>query len=81
MDDGMRDAFRTRTLLGYALIENVDSTSIQAMISKMLATEVECAHCAANLKVTRYNALKITITESFRCNACGTINALPFSYI
>jgi hypothetical protein len=81
MDDGARDGILIRSVYGYALIEDAEWPTILAELKGALSKSVRCANCRANLNVTRYNAIKIAITDSFQCTSCGKKNALLFSYI
>jgi DNA-directed RNA polymerase subunit RPC12/RpoP len=81
MDEGARLAHTVRTIFAYALIENVKDTSVQKVLEEALSETLKCAHCGAKARMTRSNAAKIAVTESFRCTACGKKNPFPFSYL
>ena len=81
MDKGAKLAFRTRALLGMYLIEETEySYSIQ-ILRDTFRDDMVCPNCRSNLKITRYNALKILLTETFRCTNCRQIHSFPFSYL
>jgi hypothetical protein len=81
MDEGSRLSTITRTILGFTLLTSEDTTSVQDKLKNMLGNEVKCEYCHSQLSVTRYNAIRILITESFRCTSCGKNNAFPFSWL
>jgi DNA-directed RNA polymerase subunit RPC12/RpoP len=81
MDEGARIAHIVRTIFAYALIENVDASSIREYLEGALAETVKCSHCGAGVLVTQSNAAKIAVTDSFRCTSCGKKNLFPFSYL
>jgi hypothetical protein len=80
MDAGAKEAHFIRTMLAYSIIEGVDASSIQELLERSLA-QVKCAHCGSGLRMTRSNAIKVAVTDSFRCTACGKKNPFPFSYL
>ena len=81
MDIGAKLAFRTRALLGMYLIEETEySRSIQ-ILRDTFGDDMAGPNCRSNLKITRYNALKILLTETFRCANCRQIHSFPFSYL
>lgn len=79
MDEGAHNAFYLRSVYGLCLIE--DKGEVQSLLHEILAQNVTCKTCGSNLKVTRYNAVRIVMTESFRCTSCKQANAFPFSWL
>ena len=81
MDDGARLSATARTLFGFTLVMNGDVVSVQDTLTEAFSEHVKCVACQARLNVTRYNATRIVITESFRCTSCGKNNPFPFSWL
>lgn len=79
MDDGARDAFYVRTTCGYVLVEGKGKT--EDMLDEILSQSFSCLKCSSKFKITRYNAARIVMTESYRCPRCRRISAFPFSWL
>jgi hypothetical protein len=80
MDQGTKKAFHDRTGCGYLLIEKTNVQEIIEALEKGMIKKPECNTCQSQLKITYYNALRITLNDSFRCNSCRHINWVPFSW-
>ena len=81
MDKGAKLAFRIRALLGMHLIEDTKYNYSIQVLKDTLGSDIVCPNCRADMKITRYNATKILLTETFRCANCRQIHSLPFSYL
>jgi hypothetical protein len=79
-DDGGKNAFHLRSILGLYLVEGGEN---EAPTMERLAglTCVECPDCRSALKITPRNAARLVLTESFRCAACRRSQPFPFSWI
>ena len=73
MDAGARDAFFVRTTCGYGLVE--DRGKMEVMLDEILGQSLSCPECRTKFKITRYNAARILMTESYRCPKCRRISA------
>ena len=76
---GSSAAFYVRSVQGYCLVE--DKLQMESVLDEILAQHVVCLICGSKLKVTKYNAARIVMTESFRCTHCRGTNAFPFSWL
>jgi hypothetical protein len=81
MDDGSKRAFYIRTLCGFFLIVNLSDPLVRNLLRQTLMQHVSCKKCGAKLSITRYNGVRIVLTESFRCTVCRRVNAFPFSWL
>jgi hypothetical protein len=81
MDEGAKSAHFIRTMFAYSIIEGADASSTMEYLERALSEKVKCARCASSIKLTRSNAIKVAVTDSFRCTACGKKNPFPFSYL
>lgn len=79
IDDGARDAFYVRTACGYGLVEDKGKT--EDMLDEILSQSLSCPKCRSKLQITRYNAARIVMTESYRCPQCRRISPFPFSWL
>jgi hypothetical protein len=79
-DDGSKNAFHVRSILGLYLVEGKEN---EAHATKRLAglTCVECPDCHSALKITPHNAARLVLTESYRCAGCRRVQHFPFSWI
>ena len=81
MDEGARDAFHLRSLFGFLLLEGKSARATQDLVEGMLAHRVDCDACGAKLTLSRHNAARIVMTDSFRCARCRRVRAFPFSWL
>lgn len=81
MDRGSLDAFCLRSLYGFSLLEDVQSEWAHNLFESALRQSVTCRSCHSPLTVTRYNRIRILLTDSFRCTSCRRVNAFPFSWL
>ena len=81
MDKGAKSAFRTRAVLGMYLIEETEYDRSIRVLKDVFGDALSCPNCSSDLKITRYNATKIILTETFRCTNCRQIHSLPLSYL
>jgi hypothetical protein len=81
MDEGGRQSAVIRTVLGFSLVMTIGSGSVQEIMKDINFSDIKCANCHKILNVTEYNAMRIVMTESFRCSSCKKINSFPFSWL
>jgi len=81
MDTGAKNAFYTRSMVGYSLIEGMGNQQVQDMLDGILKQNINCERCNSSLRVTRHNATRIMLSDSFRCTHCRKINVFPFSWL
>lgn len=82
MDAGAKRAFEVRSIFGLYLTEGGENAQYALdHLTKMLTPEFACATCATPLIVTRHNAGRILLTESFRCTKCRSVNPFPFAWM
>ncbi|MEI9414445.1 hypothetical protein [Mesorhizobium sp. Cs1321R2N1] len=79
-DDGGKNAFYVRSILGFYLVQGEEN---QSHATKRLAglTCVKCPDCHSALKITPHNAARLVLTESYRCAGCRRVQPFPFSWI
>lgn len=63
-------AFSTRSILGYRLVQDIEAADIVALLKNEIGNHLKCPACKRPTDVTPYNALRIALTESFRCTSC-----------
>lgn len=80
-EPGAHQASSTRSILGYRLVQDVDAESIVDVLKEELGGHLKCATCNHPTAITPYNALRITLTESFRCTLCKRTVPFPFSWM
>ncbi len=80
MENGAISAFNIRTKIGYQAIYHDVKPNEFEIFSKIFE-DIPCSHCNKAIKLTQYNIVKISLTESFRCNNCRRNNYFPFSYL
>ena len=80
MDAGARNAFHLRSLIGFLLLEVTSARAAQGALQNMLGHHVDCDACGAQLILSRHNAARIVMTDSFRCARCRRIRPYPFSW-
>lgn len=81
MDKGVETSTFLRTMFGWLLLEHEDGSWVQEQLNENFAPHIKCRHCQATLQATRYNAMRIATTESFRCTVCRKKNDFPFSWL
>ena len=81
MDKGAKEAFRIRALLGSSLVEGFKCSDSIRILKGAFENIISCPNCHSDLKITYYNAVKIVLTESYRCTNCRRSHYFPFSYI
>lgn len=82
MDLGAKKAFQFRSLNAYRYLHHeFGPTGLASAFSEALTPLVACKVCGTSLKVTPYNAMRLLLTESFRCTKCGRKRDFPFSWL
>jgi len=81
-DPGSNSAFLYRTIYSYASFsEMIPPEKIEKEIKNVLKNEVNCKNCKNSIKITKYNTVKLIMTDKIRCNKCKRIEYVPFSWI
>lgn len=78
-DPGAKKAFQVRSILGLYL--SIDGNENLALERLQCLNDFKCEGCGQLLKLTRRNAAKIVLTESFRCTGCRKNHSFPFSWL
>jgi hypothetical protein len=79
---GARKAFVFRTVNAYRILHQGRSqAALVKVLGEALSPHIKCPGCATPLKVTEYNALRLLLTESFRCTRCRRNQPFPLSWI
>lgn len=81
IDSGSDEAFRTRTLLSFKLLD--DPLSINQLIKELnvsIGKNLTCSNCDSISKITKYNLAKMLLTDSIRCTNCKKVSYFPFSW-
>ena len=81
MDPGAQDALLVRSFNGFQLMCNYKPEEAHRMIREAMSGLLSCESCSNTIKITEYNAAKLLLSESVRCNKCGRITSVPFSYV
>jgi len=82
MESGARDAFVFRSKMAYLCQSSTDGAAqLACAMSEEFSPLVECGACNASLKITPNNALRLLLTDSFRCVRCRRTQPFPFSWI
>lgn len=81
MDAGARNAFNLRSLMGFLLLDGTSAPSAQEALEAMLKDNVDCDACGTRLILTHHNALRVVMTDSFRCARCRRIRPYAFSWL
>ncbi len=80
MESGALTAFNIRSKIGYqAIYHDIKPNEFESLLR--IFEDTSCNHCKNTVKLTQYNLIKISLTESFRCNHCHRKNYFPFSYL
>jgi hypothetical protein len=81
-DPGAKKAFVFRTINAYLALRYKDGgAALAKVMGETLSPHIQCPSCAAPLKVTQYNAMRLLLTDSFRCTHCRRKQLLPLSWI
>jgi len=82
MDPGARKAllFRSDNVYRFLHYEG-GAAALASALGDALSPHVKCTACGTPLKVTRYNAARLLLAESFRCTCCRRISPFPLSWI
>jgi hypothetical protein len=81
MEEGARTALRVRSLLGAHLLKgDKHAKAVCAQLGKTFNDRFMCPTCFAPISVTKHNACRIVMTDSFRCTHCRRVSVLPFSW-
>lgn len=82
MGPGGRKAFIFRSTTLYRCLgsQNVVVTMARTL-NDNLSPLLKCRDCDASLRVTPYNALRLLLTDSFRCVRCRRKQLFPLSWI
>lgn len=79
---GAKEAFVFRTINAYRFLHYEGGPAALAeVMGEALSTHVQCNNCAAALTVTPYNAMRLLLTESFRCARCRHKQLFPLSWL
>ena len=81
MDEGAKEAFKIRSILGISLIEGFGCSDSIRILRDAFENRVSCPNCCSDLKITHYNATKILLTDTYRCTNCRRNHDFPFSYL
>lgn len=81
-DPGARRALVFRSINGYRYLHHeFGPTKLAEAFAVALTSHIACDGCKAPIKVTPYNAVRLLLTDSFRCAKCGRKQPFPFSWI
>lgn len=81
-DSGAKNAFVFRTINAYRFLHyEGGQAALAEVMEKALSPHIQCPGCATPLKVTQYNAMRLLLTESFRCTHCRCRQLFPLSWI
>ena len=81
MDGAAKRAFLWRSRYGFYLTEDDRRAEIVVRtLDDTLRDHATCGRCSHPVVVTRHNAARILLTDSFRCTACRCNNPFPFSW-
>lgn len=78
-DTGSKKAFHIRSILALHLVEGNGHEEFTFKILEKLP--LKCPDCSFPLKLTRHNAARLVLSESFRCTRCRHVHPFPFSWI
>jgi hypothetical protein len=80
--DGAKAAFVFRSLNAYRFLHYQGaSMALARVLEEALSSRMNCEHCATPLTVTEYNAIRLLMTESFRCTRCRHKQPFPLSWM
>lgn len=79
MDKGAKEAFITRSTVGYSIVSLGFNSDNFEELSKILS-DASCNFCRTRIRLTDYNFGRIILTDSFRCGSCKKTNPFPFSW-
>jgi RNase P subunit RPR2 len=81
MDEGAKTAFNLRSIMGHHLLDAEEGVDmVKSTLEELLANQV-CGYCKSPLAITRHNAARLTMTETFRCTHCNRHNYFPLSWL
>lgn len=80
-EPGAHQASSTRSILGYRSVQDIEAANIVALLKSEVGSHLKCPTCKHPTDVTPYNALRIALTESFRCTSCRRSLPFPFSWM
>lgn len=77
---GGKNAFKVRSMLGFSLLRGDEGIANAQEILAAL-TSLTCPYCGLALKLSRHNAARLLLSESYRCSSCRRISPFPFSWL
>lgn len=81
-DASARKAFVFRSVSAYRFLQYEEGPATLAeLMGEVLSRHLKCSSCDAPLKVTQYNAIRLLLTDSFRCVLCRRKQLFPFSWM
>lgn len=81
-ESGAKNAFVFRTINAYRFLHyEGGQAALAEVMGEALSPHIRCPGCAMPLKVTQYNAMRLLLTESFRCTRCRRRQLFPLSWI
>ncbi len=81
-DPSAKNAFVFRTINAYrSLCYEGGPAALAEALGEALSQHVQCPRCAKPLKVTQYNAMRLLMTDSFRCTHCRYRQLFPLSWM
>jgi hypothetical protein len=79
---GAKRAFVFRTISAYRFLHYQSGpTILKEVMGEALSPIIRCPSCATPLKVTQHNAVRLMLTESFRCTHCKRKQSFPLSWV
>lgn len=80
-DSGAKNAFVFRTINAYRFLHfRNGQATLTDIMHEALAPHIQCPACTTPLKVTQYNAMRLLLTDSFRCTHCRRRQLFPLSW-
>jgi hypothetical protein len=81
-DSGAKKAFVFCTINAYRSMHYEGGPAALAeVMGEALSPHFQCPGCTTQLKVTQYNAMRLLLTDSFRCTHCRCRQPFPLSWI
>lgn len=56
-------------------------TVLKEVMGEALSPIIRCTSCETPLKVTQHSAVRLMLTESFRCTHCKREQPFPLSWV
>lgn len=82
MNKSSSSALEFRSLNGYLLVLGGDAAeAVTSVLNEALASSVMCPGCKSGLRVTRSNAAKLVLADSFQCIACRRKHSFPLAWM